>query len=331
MCVADVCTCVCACVDVVDDVERSSLSSVFVTSSTVRSKVSLNDSRISNDDSDCGVNIFRPSGVNERSEVAEVKDASMLVSIVTFSRSRASCDDLVTSELVRSHAGLPLMTRLTGLSSFRLEVNLRSHRVSARVSVSTDPTIRMSSTMPLVRSSAEVFVFLACSEYSSFRKTGLLNSIFRSDTGVTSDGDFSSDVGLARGFLRAWGFLRPTGGWAGGFGIGWADAFLGLLGDALIGVVSSNAILLLTRPGVSEGGDALLCGGERCGGVVFAAVVVLWWWVLGLLVCGFVARGFGGDAFVASLVAVVTLVVVVGFAVEAVGGSVVVEPVVFIW
>lgn len=234
----------------VDDVETSSLSSTFL-SSIVKSSVSLKDSRISKEDSDCGVRIFDPSGerfcgVRERSDATEVKEASILVSSRTFSRSLASCEDLVTSLWVRSPVGLVL--------SF--VVALRSLWLSGRVCVSTEPTIRISSTTPLVWVPVGSFC-RSYSEYSSLRNTGLLNSMLRSDTGMTSNGDFSSDVGLTRGFLRAWGFLRLGGGCG--------DVFLA----EFCGVVSSSATRLLTNPAVVFGGDDFaVCGGE---------VLPAWW------------------------------------------------------
>lgn len=140
---------------------------------------------------------------------------------------------------------------------------LTSQTLSINVSVSTDPTIRMSSATALL--TGTVSFWHSCtllSEYSSLRNTGLLISTLRSVTGITNDGDFSSDVGLTRGFFRA--VLLRAGSWGG-------EAFFPLG----CGVVSSIATRLLTNPA------EVVC---VVGGDVFV-VVVWWWWFGGDLWC----------------------------------------------
>ena len=82
-------------VEVQSEVEVRSSRSSLIGSSSVKSKVSLSDSSISKDDSDCGVRSFA-SSFGEVMRLG-VTDPSMLVSNRTFSLSLASFDPFVTS------------------------------------------------------------------------------------------------------------------------------------------------------------------------------------------------------------------------------------------
>ena len=147
--------------------------------------------------------------------------------------------------------------------------------------------------------------FTVPSEYSSRRKTGFVISMLRSVTGVTNEGDFSSDVGRVDGFFRV--VLRSGGAACG------VDFLLWCCGG-----VSSMATRDLTIPAVC----VCVCGGD------FVAVCVC---VCGgdlVAVCGcggdFACLAGGGDVLV-------VVVVVFGLVVVVVSVVVVVVVVILAW